>query len=50
MFQIIDEETLFSGCISAYRPKGMSENELRLIDSYFSVKSNNTGNYTLIIN
>lgn len=50
MFQIIDEDTLFSGCISAYRPKSMSENELRLIDSYFSVKSNNTGNYTLIIN
>lgn len=50
MFQIIDGDTLFSGCISAYRPKGMEEDELRLIDSYFSVKLNNTGNYTLIIN
>ena len=50
MFQVIDEDTLFSGCISAYRPKDMSEDKLKLIDSYFSVKTNNTGNYTLIIN
>ena len=50
MFQVIDEDTLFSGCISAYRPKGMGEDELKLIDSYFSVETNNTGNYTLIIN
>ena len=50
MFQVIDEDTLFSGCISAYRPKGMGEDELKLIDSYFSVETNSTGNYTLIIN
>lgn len=50
MFQVIDGDTLFSGCISAYRPKSMSENKLKLIDSYFSVEINNTGNYTLIIN
>lgn len=50
MFQVIDGDTLFSGCISAYRPKGMSQDKLRLVDSYFSVKTNSTGNYTLIIN
>lgn len=52
-FQILDEETdnetLYSSCISAYRPSGMDEDELRLIDSYFSVEINSTGDYTLIV-
>lgn len=50
MFQIIDNNMLYSGVISAYRPKGMKQNELRLIDSYFTTEINNTSNHTLVIN
>jgi hypothetical protein len=49
LFQVIDEDTLFSGCISAYRPAGMGEDKLKLVDSYFSIEENSTGNYTLTI-
>lgn len=53
MFQVLDEgtanEMLFSSCFSAYRPAGMDDNMLRLIDSYFSIEPNSTGDYTLII-
>lgn len=49
-FKVIDEETLYSSCITAYQPIGENTNVLRLIDDYFSVELNTTGNYTLIIN
>lgn len=49
-FKVIDKETLYSSCITAYQPIGKNTNVLRLIDDYFSVELNTTGNYTLIIN
>lgn len=49
VFKIIDGNMLFSGYISAYRAIDMRENELRLIDSYFNIELNSTGNYTLKI-
>lgn len=49
LFQILNEETLFSGCLSAYKTENMADNTLHLVDNYFSIQSTANNCYTLIV-
>lgn len=48
-FQVVNEEKLFSGCLSAYKTEDMADNTLHLVDDYFSIQPITNNRYTLIV-